>query len=82
MGSVHRFPSEDPGDAIIGARIRRWRSKRGMDHDQLASLLHLSSAELRLIEAGRRHLNMAEVHAATLALRLPNWALVADNPTC
>jgi len=80
MGSVHGFPAVDPADLTIGARIRRWRDKRGLDQDELAILLHLTSAEVRLIEAGRRHLSMAEVDAATRALRLPIWALVADQP--
>ncbi len=81
MGSVHGFPAVDPADLAIGARIRRWRDKRGMDQEQLAALMKLSSAELRLIEAGRRHLNSAEVDATTRALRLPIWALMADQPT-
>lgn len=80
MGSVLGFPAVDPADLIIGSRMKRWRDRRGMDTDELAARLHISSAEIRLIEAGRRHLSSAEVGAATQALRLPIWALVADNP--
>ena len=78
MGSVVPFPAFSPADAAIGARIRLWRDKRGLDQGQLANLLHLSVNEIRLVESGRRHLDSAEVHAATRALRLPIWALVSD----
>lgn len=81
MGSVHGFPAGDPADITIGARIKRWRDKRGMDQDQLAALLHLTGPEMRLVEAGRRHLNLAEVDAATRALHLPIWALTTGTPT-
>jgi len=79
MGSVHGFPSANSEDTLIGARIKRWRDKRGMDQDELARILHLSSADIRLIEAGRRHLDSAQIDATTRALRLPIWALVADS---
>lgn len=81
MGSVHQFPGINPADMAVGARIRRWRDKRGMDQDELARALNVSCADIRLIEAGRRHLDMAEIDAATRALRLPIWALVADYAT-
>ena len=81
MGSVHGFPAVNAADLTIGARIRRWRDRRGMDQEELATMLHLTGAEVRLIEAGRRHLSSAEIDATTRALRLPIWALVADQPT-
>ncbi|WP_292052274.1 MULTISPECIES: helix-turn-helix domain-containing protein [unclassified Brevundimonas] len=80
MGSVLGFPTADPVDLIVGARVRRWRDRRGMEREELAAMLHLSAADIRMIEAGRRHLNSAELDAATRALRLPIWALVADTP--
>lgn len=80
MGSVHGFPAANPVDLIVGARVKRWRDKRGMDQEELAARLHVSPAEVRLIEAGRRHMDSAEMDAATRALRLPIWALVADTP--
>ena len=30
MGSVLGFPGIDPMDAVVGARIRRWRDHRGV----------------------------------------------------
>ncbi|WP_312139320.1 helix-turn-helix transcriptional regulator [Brevundimonas sp. BH3] len=81
MGSVHGFPASNPADALIGARIKRWRDKRGIDQDDLARILHLSSADMRLIEAGRRHMDSAQIDAATRALRLPIWALMTDTPS-
>ena len=81
MGSVLGFPAVNAADLTIGARIRRWRDRRGMDQEELATMLHLTGAEVRLIEAGRRHLSSAEIDATTRALRLPIWALVADQPT-
>lgn len=80
MGSVLGFPAADPADRIVGARIKRWRDRRGMDQEELATLLQLSAADIRMIEAGRRHLDSAQMDATTRALRLPIWALVADTP--
>lgn len=81
MGSVHGLPAGHPVDVIIGARIRRWRDRRGMDQETLARALHTNAAEIRLIEAGRHHLDSAQIDAATRALRLPIWALVSDTPS-
>ena len=80
MGSVHGFPASNPVDLIVGARVRRWRDRRSMEQEELAALMHVSVAEVRLIEAGRRHMDSAEMDAATRALRLPIWALVTDTP--
>ena len=80
MGSVHGFPAGHPADMAIGARIRHWRDRRGMDQETLARALQTTAAEVRLIEAGRHHLDSAQIDTATRALRLPIWALVADQP--
>lgn len=79
MGSVLGFPGVDPMDAVIGARIRRWRDLRGVQADDLAAALDLTPEAMRRVEAGREHLNMAQLDAATRALRLPVWALVSDT---
>ena len=42
MGSVLDFPAIDPHDAVVGARIRRWRDQRGVPFDDLAATLDLS----------------------------------------
>lgn len=80
MGSVLGFPGVDPADAAIGARLRRWRETRGMQAADLAATLDLTLEALRRIEAGREHLPLAQVDAATRALHLPVWALVSDTP--
>ena len=80
MGSVLGFPGIDPMDAVVGARIRRWRDHRGVTADDLAAALDLTPAALRRIEAGREHLDSAGLDAATRALHLPVWALAADRP--
>ncbi|WP_313104234.1 helix-turn-helix transcriptional regulator [Brevundimonas sp.] len=80
MGSVLGFPGIDPMDAVVGARIRRWRDQRGVTPDDLAAALDLTPEALRRIEAGREHLDSAGLDAATRALRLPVWALVSDTP--
>ena len=80
MGSVLGFPGVDPTDALIGARIRRWRDQRGVASADLAAALHLTPEALRRVEAGREHLDSAGIDAATRALRLPVWALVSDVP--
>lgn len=80
MGSVLGFPGVDPMDAAIGARIRRWRDLRGVGADDLAAALDLTPEAMRRVEAGREHLDMAQIDAATRALRLPVWALVSDTP--
>ena len=67
MGSVLGFPGIDPGDAAVGARLKRWREQRGVDVDAVA-------------EAGRAHLTSLQIAAATNRLRLPMWALVSDTP--
>ena len=79
MGSVLGFPDIDPQDAAVGARLRRWREARGMALDDLAALLEISPEEARRAEAGRGHLNTAQLGAATSALHLPLWALVSDT---
>lgn len=80
MGSVLGFPGVDPIDAVIGARIRRWRGQRGVASSDLAVALNLTPEALRRVEAGREHLDSAGIDAATRALRLPVWALVSDVP--
>lgn len=80
MGSVLGFPGIDPMDAVIGARIRRWRDQRGVAAEDLAAALDLTPEALRRVEAGRAHLDSAGLDAATRALRLPVWALAADTP--
>ncbi|MFZ4166569.1 helix-turn-helix domain-containing protein [Brevundimonas sp. NPDC058933] len=79
MGSVLGFPGIDPTDALIGARIRRWRDQRGVTPADLAAALHLTPEALRRVEAGREHLDSAGIDAATRALHLPVWALVSDT---
>ena len=80
MGSVLGFPGVDPTDAMIGARIRRWRAQRGVASADLAAALQLTPEALRRVEAGREHLDSAGIDAATRALHLPVWALAADRP--
>ena len=80
MGSVLGFPGIDPMDAVVGARIRRWRDQRGVAADDLAAALDLTPEALRRIETGREHLDSAGIDAATRALHLPVWALAADRP--
>ena len=79
MGSVLGFPGIDPPDALIGARIRRWRDQRGVAPADLAAALRLTPEALRRVEAGREHLDSAGIDAATRALHLPVWALVSDT---
>lgn len=79
MGSVLGFPGIDPTDALIGARIRRWRDQRGVAPADLAAALHLTPEALRRVEAGREHLDSAGIDAATRALHLPVWALLSDT---
>ena len=79
MGSVLGFPGVDPLDAAVGARLKRWREKRGLAVDDLAVLLHIPVEQARRAEAGRARLTTAQIGAATHALRLPLWALVSDT---
>lgn len=79
MGSVLGFPGVDPADAAIGARLKRWRDQRGVTSEVLARDLGLTPEALRRMEAGREHLSMLQVDAATRALHLPVWALVSDT---
>lgn len=80
MGSVLSFPGVDPVDAAVGARLKRWRERRGLSVEELAAALRVSPEEERLAEAGRAHLDSAAIGAATRALSLPLWALVSDTP--
>ncbi|WP_295708278.1 helix-turn-helix transcriptional regulator [uncultured Brevundimonas sp.] len=79
MGSVLGFPGVDPADAAIGARLKRWRDQRGVTSEMLARDLGVTPEALRRMEAGREHLSMLQVDAATRALHLPVWALVSDT---
>jgi len=80
MGSVLGFPGIDPTDVVVGARIRRWRDRRGVAFNDLAAAIDLTPEALRRVEAGREHLDSVQLDAATRALRLPVWALVSDAP--
>ncbi|WP_309627625.1 helix-turn-helix domain-containing protein [Brevundimonas sp.] len=80
MGSVLGFPSIDPQDAAIGARLKRRREQRGVDVDDVAAALKITPEEERRAEAGRAHLTTLQIAAATNRLRLPVWALVSDSP--
>ena len=80
MGSVIGFPGIDPGDAAVGARLKRWREQRGVDVDAVAEALKITPQEERRAEAGRAHLTSLQIAAATNRLRLPMWALVSDTP--
>nr|WP_315052017.1 helix-turn-helix transcriptional regulator [uncultured Brevundimonas sp.] len=79
MGSVLGFPGVDPADAAIGARLKRWRDQRGVTSEVLARDLGVTPEALRRMEAGREHLSMLQVDAATRALHLPVWALMSDT---
>lgn len=79
MASILGFPGVDPADAAIGARLRRWRDQRGVGIEAMAAALGLSPEEMRLIEAGRGHLDSVQLAVATRHLRLPVWALVSDT---
>lgn len=80
MGEVLGFPSVDPADVRVGARLHRWRTERHIDLDTLAQAIAVSPEQARLIEAGRRHLTTTQLAAATACLHLPLWALVSDTP--
>lgn len=80
MGEVLGFPSSNPIDAMIGARLHRWRTERHVDLETLARAVALSPEEVRRIEAGRQHLTSVQLAAATSCLHLPLWALVSDVP--
>lgn len=79
MGSVLGFPGVDPADAAIGARLKRWRDQRGVTSEVLARDLGVTPEALRRMEAGREHLSMLQVDAATRALHLSVWALMSDT---
>lgn len=79
MGSVLPFPASNPGDAAVGARLKRWREARGMSVEDLAGRLGLSPEGARLAEAGRVHLDSLQIGAAIRALHLPIWALQSDS---
>ena len=79
MGSVLGFPGADPADAAVGARLRRWRGRRGVDLESMAQALAISLEEMRRVEAGRAHLDSVQLAVATRHLRLPLWALVSDT---
>jgi transcriptional regulator with XRE-family HTH domain len=80
MGEVLGFPSSDPVDAMVGARLHRWRTQRRIDLETLARAVALTPEEVRRIEAGRQHLTAIQMAAATSCLHLPLWALVSDVP--
>lgn len=80
MGSVLEFPGIDPRDAAVGARLKRWREQRGVELEDLAHQLGVSTEDARRVEAGRGHLTSLQIGAATSALHLPLWALVSDSP--
>ena len=79
MGSVLGFPSINPADAVIGARLRRWRDQRRIEPDALAQALSVTPEALRGIENGRIRLTSAQMAAATASMHLPLWALVSDT---
>lgn len=74
------LPASDPEQTALGGRLRRWRTHRGMEIEELGRQIGLSPAELRLVEAGRLRLDSAHIEAATRVLHLPLWALNSDTP--
>lgn len=80
MGEVIGFPTIDPADGRIGARLKHWRTARKIDLEALAEALAVSPESVRRIEAGRQHLTSAQLAAAIQTLHLPLWALVSDTP--
>ncbi len=79
-GIVVGFPGSDPEHAALGARLKRWREQRKVTLEDLAAQVKMDPADLRLIEAGRARMPAADISAVTRALRLPLWALQADQP--
>ena len=45
----------------------------------MAHALHIPPEEMRLVEAGRAHLDSVQLAVATRHLHLPVWALVSDT---
>ena len=76
------FPVPDPQQTLLGARLRRWRTERGVEIEAMAGIVDLTPGELRLVEAGHARLDSARIAAATQALHLPLWALTSDVPAC
>ena len=77
--TVHGFPTSDPEQVALGARLKRWRTERATAVETLAEAIGMTPADLRLVEAGRARMTSAQVSAATQALGLPIWALTSDT---
>jgi len=73
------FPSADPADQAIGARLRKWRENRKVSTDDLAAALGVSVRDISYAERGRRHLNSTQLYAATFFLRIPMRLLFEDS---
>jgi transcriptional regulator with XRE-family HTH domain len=80
MGEILGFPSSNPADVVIGARLHRWRTQRQVDLETLARAVAVTPEDIRRIEAGRQHLSSVQMAAVTSCLHLPLWALVSDVP--
>ncbi len=73
------FPSADPVDQAIGARLRKWRENRKVSTSDLAAAIGLSETDISFAERGRRHLNSTQLYAATFFLRIPMRLLLENS---
>jgi len=75
VAEVIAFPSRDPEDVAVGARLAGWRAHRGLSLCALSEASGLSESDLDRAEHGRLHLGSHDIYALTMALHLPLWAL-------
>src|SRR3954469_20170763 len=64
----------------LGARVRAWRSRRGMTRKQLAADSGLSERFLADVESGKGNVSINSLEAAARALNITILDLLQDAP--
>ena len=60
--------------------MKTWRTRRGVELEDLATGTGVTVEQLRRVEAGRETLSPDALVAVSRKLGLPRWALLADGP--
>ncbi|ROQ54931.1 putative transcriptional regulator [Rathayibacter sp. PhB152] len=73
-------PSAGTDAALLGQRIRHFRTRRGLTLGQLAERVGVSGSQLSLIETGRREPRLSLMQALATALGVELAALLSNEP--
>ena len=65
----------------IGARIKYYRTQKGLSQEELADTAHISRSYYGYIERGEKHASLESIIKISNALNIPADELLVDNLT-